>query len=74
MTNVGLVALTCGFIVGIGAIGACLGIALMGSKYLESSARQPELMEPLQNRHVFPTLLYVLYHAAAGKDTPDSAV
>ena len=45
MTNVGLVALTCGFIVGIGAIGACLGIALMGSKYLESSARQPELME-----------------------------
>ena len=45
MENVlGLVALACGLIVGLGAIGASIGIALMGGKYLEASARQPELM------------------------------
>ncbi|MBU0857039.1 MAG: F0F1 ATP synthase subunit C, partial [Gammaproteobacteria bacterium] len=43
-----LVALACGLIIGLGAIGACIGIALMGGKYLEASARQPELMNALQ--------------------------
>jgi F-type H+-transporting ATPase subunit c len=32
----------------LGAAGACIGIALMGGKYLEASARQPELMNALQ--------------------------
>jgi F-type H+-transporting ATPase subunit c len=44
----GLVALACGLIIGLGAIGACIGIALMGGKFLEASARQPELMGELQ--------------------------
>ena len=44
----GLVALACGLIIGLGAIGACIGIGLRGGKYLESSARQPELMNTLQ--------------------------
>ncbi|MBP6117532.1 F0F1 ATP synthase subunit C [Neisseriaceae bacterium CLB008] len=44
----GLIAIACGLIVALGAIGACLGIATVGAKYLESSARQPELMGPLQ--------------------------
>ena len=44
----GLIAIACGLIVGLGAMGAALGIAILGSKYLESSARQPELMGPLQ--------------------------
>ena len=44
----GLVALACGLNIGLGAIGACIGIALMGGKYLEASARQPELMNALQ--------------------------
>ena len=44
----GLVALACGIIIGLGAVGASIGIALMGGKYLESSARQPELMGKLQ--------------------------
>lgn len=41
-------ALACGIIVGLGAVGACIGIALMGGKYLDASARQPELIETLQ--------------------------
>ena len=48
MEHYGLVALACGLIIGLGAIGACIGIALMGGKYLEASARQPELMNALQ--------------------------
>lgn len=44
----GLIAVGCGLIVGLGALGAALGIGILGSKYLESSARQPELMNSLQ--------------------------
>ena len=46
----GFVALAAGLIVGLGAIGACIGIGIMGSKYLESAARQPELMNELQTK------------------------
>ncbi len=45
-----LVAIACGVIISFGALGACLGIAIMGSKYLEASARQPELMNALQTK------------------------
>jgi F-type H+-transporting ATPase subunit c len=48
MTDVSFVALACGLIISLGAIGASIGIAIMGGKYLEASARQPELMGPLQ--------------------------
>ncbi len=50
MSSVGFVALACGLIIGLGAIGACLGIAMMGGKYIEASARQPELMDKLQTK------------------------
>jgi F-type H+-transporting ATPase subunit c len=50
MSNVGLVALAAGLIIGLGAIGACIGIGLMGGKYIEASARQPELMDKLQTK------------------------
>ena len=46
----GNVALACGLIIGLGAIGACIGISLMGGKYIEASARQPELMNELQTK------------------------
>ena len=46
----GLTAVGIGIIIGLGAIGACLGIGLMGGKYIEACARQPELMEPLQTK------------------------
>ena len=43
-------ALGIGLIIGLGAIGACIGIGIMGSKFLEAAARQPELMPQLQVR------------------------
>jgi F-type H+-transporting ATPase subunit c len=48
--TLGLVALACGLIIGLGAIGACVGIGIMGGKYLEGAARQPELMNELQTK------------------------
>ena len=43
-------AIAIGIIVGLGALAAALGIGIMGSKYLESAARQPELMGELQTK------------------------
>lgn len=50
MSVLGFVALACGLMVGLGAIGASIGIGLMGGKFLESAARQPELMSDLQTK------------------------
>ena len=50
MTNVAFIALACGLIIGLGAIGAFIGIGIMGGKFNEASARQPELMNTLQNK------------------------
>ena len=39
-----------GLMIGLGALGACIGIGIMGSKFLESAARQPELVPMLSGR------------------------
>jgi F-type H+-transporting ATPase subunit c len=45
-----ILPLAVGHMIGLGAIGSCIGIGIMGSKYLEAAARQPELMDPLQTK------------------------
>ncbi len=40
--------------IGLAAIGAALGLGLVGSKFLEGVSRQPEMMGPL-----FPKLLVI---------------
>jgi F-type H+-transporting ATPase subunit c len=37
-----------GLIIGLGAAGACIGIGIMSSRFLEAAARQPEMMPTLQ--------------------------
>ncbi|MCG6876660.1 MAG: F0F1 ATP synthase subunit C [Betaproteobacteria bacterium] len=37
-----------GLMIGLGAAGACIGIGIMASRFLEGAARQPELMPALQ--------------------------
>jgi len=44
-TSVGI-----GLMIGLGAAGACIGIGIMASKFLEAAGRQPELMPTLQAR------------------------
>ncbi len=50
MNGIDLLPLAVGHMIGLGAIGSCLGVGLLGSRYLEASARQPELMESLQSK------------------------
>lgn len=50
MSEVNLLPLAVGHMIGLGAVGSCLGVGFLGSRYLEASARQPELMEPLQGK------------------------
>ena len=39
-----------GLIIGLGAAGACIGIGIMASRFLEGAARQPELANMLQTK------------------------
>jgi F-type H+-transporting ATPase subunit c len=47
MTSAELLPLGVCHMIGLGAIGSCLGIGHLASKYIEAAARQPGLMEPL---------------------------
>src|SRR5579864_1644948 len=40
--------LSVAILIGIGAIGTAIGFALLGGKFLEGAARQPEMMAQLQ--------------------------
>jgi F-type H+-transporting ATPase subunit c len=44
----GLTALAVGIIFGLGALGTAIGFGLLGGKFLEGAARQPELTPALQ--------------------------
>lgn len=46
----GYTAIAVGIIIGLGALGACIGVGIMCSKFLESAARQPELIPQLQGK------------------------
>ena len=37
-----------GLMIGLGALGACVGVGIMCSRFLEGAARQPDLMPQLQ--------------------------
>ena len=39
-----------GLMVGLGALGACVGVGIMCSRFLEAAARQPELTSSLQGK------------------------
>ncbi|MBL8360458.1 MAG: F0F1 ATP synthase subunit C [Rubrivivax sp.] len=50
VNGIDFLPLAVGHMIGLGAIGSCIGVGLMASRYLEASARQPEMMEPLQTK------------------------
>lgn len=51
MTEVqGLLFIASAIIIGLSAIGAAIGIGLLGSKFLEGSARQPEMVPTLRTQ------------------------
>jgi F-type H+-transporting ATPase subunit c len=50
MNGTDLLPLAVGHMIGLGAVGSCLGVGLLASRYVDACARQPELMEPLQTK------------------------
>jgi len=46
----GLTAIAVAILIGLGAIGTALGFGMLGGKFLESIARQPELAPMLTGR------------------------
>ena len=45
-----MTVLAAAIIIGLAAIGTALGFAILGGKFLEATARQPELMPQLQTK------------------------
>ncbi len=45
-----MTALTVGLIFGLGALGTAIGFGILGGKFLEGAARQPEVANMLQGR------------------------
>ncbi len=51
MTAASILPLAVALMIGIAALGSCIGIGLASMKLLEASARQPELMADLQTKY-----------------------
>ncbi|MEN9898626.1 MAG: hypothetical protein RL674_1650 [Pseudomonadota bacterium] len=44
----GMTAIAVGLVLGLGALGTAIGFGLLGGKFLEGAARQPEMVPMLQ--------------------------
>ena len=45
-----LVLIAAGLLIGLGALGTAIGFGLLGGKFLEGAARQPEMVPMLQTK------------------------
>ena len=73
-----------GLMMGLGAVGAAIGVGVLGGKFLEGIARQPELL-PMLRTQLFIVLglvdavpmiavgigLYVIFAVAGGHSAPN---
>ena len=48
--DLSILYLAAGLMIGLGGLGAAIGVGMLGSKLLEGCARQPELAPMLQTR------------------------
>jgi len=49
-TVLGLSAIAAALLIGLGALGTAIGFGLLGGKFLEGAARQPEMAPMLQTK------------------------
>ena len=45
----GMVAIAAAIIIGLGALGTAIGFGILGGRFIEGSARQPEMIPQLRN-------------------------
>ena len=50
MSEINLLPMAVALLIGIPALGSCIGVGMASMKLLEASARQPELMPELQTK------------------------
>lgn len=50
MNGFNILPLAVALLIGIAALGSCIGIALVGQKFLEGTRRQPEMVDTLQTK------------------------
>ena len=50
MEGVGLIYLAGALLMGMGAIGAAIGISMLGGRFIDGAARQPELIPLLRTQ------------------------
>ncbi|MEO1946551.1 MAG: F0F1 ATP synthase subunit C [Methylophilaceae bacterium] len=50
MEDLGLIYLAGALLMGMGAIGAAIGIGMLGGRFMEGAARQPELIPVLRTQ------------------------
>lgn len=50
MSEINLLPVAIALLIGIPALGSCIGVGMASMKLLEASARQPELMPELQTK------------------------
>jgi len=50
MEDVGLIYLAGALLMGMGAIGAAIGIGMLGGRFIDGAARQPELIPLLRTQ------------------------
>ncbi|WP_422667478.1 F0F1 ATP synthase subunit C [Buchnera aphidicola] len=48
--NIDMLYMAAGIMIGLAAIGASIGIGILGSKFLEGAARQPDLIPLLRTQ------------------------
>lgn len=46
----GMTAIAVAILIGLGALGTGIGLGILGGKFLEGAARQPEMVPMLQNK------------------------
>ncbi|MBT8091261.1 MAG: F0F1 ATP synthase subunit C, partial [Gammaproteobacteria bacterium] len=49
-TVIGMTAIAVALLIGLGALGVGIGMGLLGGRFLEGAARQPELAPMLQTK------------------------
>ncbi|MCY4473589.1 MAG: F0F1 ATP synthase subunit C [Kistimonas sp.] len=49
-TVIGMTAVAVALLIGLGALGTAIGFGLLGGKFLEGAARQPEMVPMLQTK------------------------
>tara|TARA_B110000008_G_scaffold114394_1_gene117098 strand:- start:765 stop:950 length:186 start_codon:yes stop_codon:yes gene_type:complete len=56
-----LIYIASGLMIGLGAVGAAIGVGVLGGKFLEGAARQPELIPMLELNFLLLWVLLTLF-------------